>query len=143
MRVDNLVFNKIGNSLSVMVFHREGGLQLYDETDFVYNGYVLDLYGICLKDSLNFYFKVIKDAELIQCSLNLNENNSSFSINNNKFDIHIKDEFLEIILNDPNLSFKSSFYNFKILKSKGEILEVPEKNFLKGFVEFINFVKLK
>ncbi len=140
MRIDNLVFNKIGNSLSIMLFSDNGSLQLWDETDFLYKSIPVSLKGLLAKEYLELYIEFsIRDKKL-EATLRLDDSNGFFKAENYLFPVDIGDEEIILKINDANLVFKLSFGSFQKLRVEGEVVKINEKDFLKGFTEFVLFL---
>ncbi|RUM59055.1 MAG: hypothetical protein DSY66_02180 [Persephonella sp.] len=140
-RVDNLVFNKIGNSVSVMVFKEEKGLQIYDETDFKFNSFTFSLIGLTVKNFLDFYFYINTSNRKIDGLLHLSDKNSFLEFGENKFNVIFEDGEIDIKITDTDLIFKLSLGDFKHISFQDEILKIKEENMFKGIVEFFSVIQ--
>jgi len=141
MRIDNLVFNKIGNSISVMIFSEDGSLQLLDETDFLYKSIPLSLKGLTAKDYLELYIEIIIKNQKIETVLKLDDKGGFLKVGNKRFPLKIGDGELLITVSEPNLAFKLPFEKFNKISVDGELIKISENNFLKGILEFIEFLE--
>ncbi len=139
-RVDNLVFNKIGNSISVMVFKEEKGLQIYDETDFKLNSLTFSLIGLTVKNFLDFYFYINSSNKKIDGLLHLSGKDSFLEFGENRYNVIFEDGEIDIKITNTDLIFKLSLGNFKYISFQNEILKIKEENMFKGIVEFFSVV---
>ncbi len=135
-RVDNLVFNKIGNSLSVMIFCNDKGLQIWDETDFVFLSSVFSLKGLCVNDFLEFIFEIVYKDKKYQSKLFLSEKVSFLQFEDKKYNVSIEDEKICIDIDEPNILFSLSMKDLKNIYINNGKVEINEKNLFKGIVEF-------
>ena len=136
-RVDNLVFNKIGNSISVMIFSEENGLQIWDKTDFVVLSAVFSLKGVCVKDFIEFIFEIVYNDKSYPSKLYLSDKNSYLQLKNKIYKINIEDEKISIEIEEPNILFNLSMKNLNNITVKNNKAEIGEKNFFHGITEFL------
>ena len=135
-RVDNLVFNKIGNSISVMIFLEEKGLQIWDETDFVFLSAAFSLEGICVKDYIEFIFMILYRGKKYNSKLFLSEKNCYLQFEDKVYKVFVEDEKIYIEIDKANILFNLSLKGLKNISIRENMAEIGEKNLFKGIVEF-------
>ncbi len=133
MIVQNIVFNRLGNSFSAMIEYERETIQIWDDVKFC-NDVSYEIISVCLENDFKVYLKVgTKNAEVVF-------DKTGFSVKNFHFDV-LEGFFIHKTEN-PEILFKFSLSEFQFIKTakEGSSLKIfiPEKNFFKGIAEFLS-----
>lgn len=136
MELQNLVFNKLGNSFSALLMYEDRTVQLWDDVKTRY----FEIKHICSTDEIPFS-TVLKIEEKIY---NIIFTNEGFAVKELTFQLD-KEEGFYRFFEEPEHIFKLSMANTSILKienTEGKIkVHIPEKDFFKGIFELLTFVE--
>ncbi len=134
MLLQNLVFNRLGNSFSALLYYNTNNIQLWDDvkTD------TFEIKDICSSQNSFTVFLSIKDKiyEIVF-------DDRGFSLGNKKF--FVEDEGFSKEVKDTEEIFKISMANLHYIKTKknNDIkIFIPQHNFFKGVAEYINTISL-
>ncbi len=147
MSVENLVFNKLGNSFSVMISSEKENIQLWDSVKINQGIELFAISTIPVKyNDKDIYFSCILKNRQIFCgiyfykgenvSFFISENlDGSFSIKKIDFDFEHVNDFFQLKKENTELIFKLSMKNTQFLKIKNENILIPKENFFKAILE--------
>jgi hypothetical protein len=149
MSVDNLVFNKLGNSFSVMLSSEGENVQLWDSVilnekyelhsvstvPFKFNE--KNIYFTCiLKNKENFHGIYFYNHKKISFFVSKNLNPDSLHyIKGIDFEFEHTDDFFTLKNDNAELIFNLSMKNLQFIKLENGSIYIPEQNFLKGVLE--------
>ena len=138
MMLQNLVFNRLGNSFSAMVEYEDRTAQIWDDVKFS-GGFILEITGICTEENGIFSVQFSVNRQTFKVFFN----SSGFGIEDYSFSVG--DEYFYLETDNPELLFKLSMTDFEYISvEKGNeklTVKIPEKNFFKALGEFVLTVK--
>ncbi len=136
--LQNLVFNRLGNSFSAMVEYEDRTAQIWDDVKFS-GGFILEITGICTEENGIFSVQFSVNRQTFKVFFN----SSGFGIEDYSFSVG--DEYFYLETDNPELLFKLSMTDFEYISvEKGNeklTVKIPEKNFFKALGEFVLTVK--
>ena len=136
MELQNLVFNKLGNSFSALLMYEDRTVQLWDDARTRY----FEIKHVCSTDEIPFSV-VLKIEEK---SYNISFTKEGFAVKELTFQLDKEEGFYKIF-EEPEYIFKLSMANTSILKIEnveGKVkVHIPEKDFFKGIFELLTFVE--
>ncbi len=136
--LQNLVFNRLGNSFSAMVEYEDRTAQIWDDVKFS-DGFILEITGICTEENGIFSVQFSVNRQTFKVFFN----SSGFGIEDYSFSVG--DEYFYLETDNPELLFKLSMTDFEYISvEKGNeklTVKIPEKNFFKALGEFVLTVK--
>ncbi len=147
MGVENLVFNRLGNSFSVMLSSEKENVQLWDSVKFNKGSELFAASTIPkMFDNKHIYFTcILKKEETFYGIYFYNRNNVSFFINKDlkdfssiqNFDLEFEyiNDYFQLKNENPELLFKLSMKNLQFLKIQNESILIPKENFFKAVLE--------
>ncbi|NPA53708.1 MAG: hypothetical protein GXO21_03460 [Aquificae bacterium] len=136
MKLQNFIFNRLGNSFSALFLYNEYSIQIWDKVKTE----KFEILNFCLTEenifSVFISFQSLK-IEIQFTNLGIKVENFSFSPTIGGF---------KILLTEPDFIFKLSMIStkyIKIEKKSNEEIEVfiPQNDFFKGLTEFLYIVK--
>ncbi len=136
--LQNLVFNRLGNSFSAMVEYEDRTAQIWDDVKFS-GSFLLEITGICTEENGIFSVQFSVNRQTFKVFFN----SSGFGIEDYSFSVG--DEYFYLETDNPELLFKLSMTDFEYISvEKGNeklTVKIPEKNFFKALGEFVLTVK--
>ena len=136
MELQNLVFNKLGNSFSALLMYEDRTVQLWDDVRTKY----FEIKHVCSTDEIPF--SVILKTE--EKSYNISFTKEGFTIKELTFYLDKEEGFFKIF-EEPEYIFKLSMANTSVLRIEnieGKLkVYIPEKDFFKGIFELLSFIK--
>ncbi len=136
MELQNLVFNKLGNSFSALLMYEDRTVQLWDDVRTRY----FEIKHVCSTDEIPF--SVVLKIEEKNCNISFIK--EGFTIKELTFYLDKEEGFYKIF-EEPEYIFKLSMANTSVLRIEnieGKLkVYIPEKDFFKGIFELLSFIK--
>ncbi len=137
MELQNLVFNKLGNSFSALLMYEKRSAQLWDDVKTRY--FVIS--HVCSSEKTPFSVTLKTGTKTFY----IHFSSEGFSIEDLSFQLDDKEGFYRMF-DEPEYIFKLSMTNSSFMKVEnieGKIkVCIPEHDFFKGLYEFISTVFL-
>lgn len=149
MIVQNLIYNRLGNSFSLMVDTGDEIVQLHDEINFTINGKQVDIYGVSNLEEKRLKVGIKIDEKSLELLLK-KDLDTPLSVGFNGienitlkysdgFKFFVPDEDFNLIMKLINRNFNHISYE---KKQNGYILTIGEgENFIKGIIELLMFLE--
>ncbi len=147
MSVENLVFNKLGNSFSVMISSEKENIQLWDSVkiDQEVELFAISTIPVIFEKKEIYFSCILKNKEKFYGIYFYKNDPISFFITENLDDLstikkidlefeHIND-FFQLKKENAELIFKLSMKNLQNLKIQNGNILLPKENFLRGILE--------
>ncbi len=151
MGVDNLVFNRLGNSFSALLSSEEENIQVWDRVKFNHNDELFAVsttpfnfldknvfFSLILKNGNNFhsvYFYGRKSISVL-ISKNINFENY-FKIKEPFLEAEHRNDFFELKGEQTELLFNLSMKNLNYIKIKEGKILIPKENMLRAILEIM------
>lgn len=135
MELQNLVFNKLGNSFSALLMYKDRTVQLWDDVKTRF----FTISHVCSSDDIPFSIVLKTEKDVFH----INFTDEGVNLDNLTFYLD-KEEGFYRVFEEPEYIFKLSMVNTSIIKTEnieGKIkVHIPEKDFFKGIYELISFI---
>ncbi|WP_456403049.1 hypothetical protein [Persephonella sp.] len=135
LTIQNLIYNRLGNSFSVIISNEEISVQLIDNIISETDRFYVELVSLSTEENLKLNVAVNNKFFNIQFNSDL-----SLTVYPYEYKFIYERSFYYFTITDSNTKFKAGFTNFKFITFSDEKIAVPTEPFLKGIGEAVLFL---